>query len=386
MADSAPILLDVSRLVWRRWGGRHLTGIDRVCLAYLHHFGPRAQAVVQHPRFRRVLGVQASAQLFATLDTSAGFRTALVRGFLRHAAGLAPPGRRDGRLYFNIGHTGLDRPAFSDWVRQAGVRPVYLVHDLIPITHPEYCRPGETERHRTRMRTALDTGVGIIGNSQATLDALAAFAAREGMPTPPLLAAWLGSTPKLPPAEANAPTGRPTFVVLGTIEGRKNHLLLLNIWTQLVARLGDEAPRLLVIGQRGWECEQVLDMLDRSVALRGHVVELGDCSDAEVARHVASARALLFPSMIEGFGLPLVEALGAGIPVIASDLAVFREIGGGIPDLLDPLDGLGWMRAILDYADENGSGRPAQLARLKDYRPPRWDAHLAAVDAWLRTL
>ncbi len=385
MAHPAPILLDVSRLVWRRWVGRHLTGIDRVCLAYLRHFGPRAQAVVQHPRFRRVLGAQASARLFAMLGTSARFRTDLVRGVLRHAAGLAPPGRRDGRLYLNIGHTGLDRPGFSDWVSQVGVRPVYLIHDLIPITHPEYCRPGEPERHRTRMRTALDTGVGIIGNSQATLDALAEFAAAEGMRVPPLLAARLG-TPKPPPAAAKAPTERPTFVVLGTIEGRKNHLLLLNIWTQLVARLGDEAPRLLVIGQRGWECEQVLDMLDRSVALRGHVVELGDCSDAEVARHLASARALLFPSMTEGFGLPLVEALGAGVPVIASDLAVFREIGGGVPDYLNPLDGLGWMRTILDYADENGSGRPAQFARLKNYRPPGWDAHLAAVDAWLQTL
>lgn len=384
MTDAAPILLDVSRLVWRRWGGRHLTGIDRVCLAYVRHFAPRAQAVVQHPRFRRVLGVQASARLFAMLETQARFRTELVRGILRHAAEPSAAQRRDERLYLNVGHTGLDRPGFADWVRQAGVRPVYLVHDLIPITHPEYCRPGDAERHRTRMRTALATGVGIIGNSQATLDALTAFADAEGVRTPPLLAAWLGSAPPILPDDAR--TERPTFVVLGTIEGRKNHLLLLNIWSQLVARLDDRAPRLLVIGQRGWECEQVLGMLDRSEALRGHVVELGDCSDDEVARHLASARALLFPSMTEGFGLPLVEALGAGVPVIASDLPVFREIGGDVPDYLDPLDGRGWMRTILEYADDNGPARTAQLARLRRYTPPDWSRHFGTIDAWLPTL
>lgn len=66
------------------------------------------------------------------------------------------------------------------------------------------------------------------------------------------------------------------FVVLGTIEPRKNHLLLLQVWRQLIEELGLAAPRLVIIGQRGWECEQVVDLLDRCEVLRGVVLEKTD--------------------------------------------------------------------------------------------------------------
>lgn len=360
-----------------------MTGIDRVCLAYLRHFGVRAHAVVQHPRVRRVLDARASDRLFALLgDRPADFRRALVGGALRH--GLAPTSRGDDRLYLNVGHTGLDDPGYAAWVREAGVRPVHLLHDLIPITHPQFCRPGEAARHRLRVRTMLK-GHGIIANSRATLDALESFARDEGIEPPPSLAAWLGGAALHVPRDIAAP-GRPTFVVLGTIEGRKNHLLLLDIWTDLVARLGDDAPRLLIVGQRGWEAEEVFARLDRDARLRGHVAELGDCSDADLARHLASARALLFPSMAEGYGLPLVEALGAGVPAIASNLPVFREIAGDVPDYVGPFDDLGWRRAILRYAETDSPARSAQIARLTDYQPPGWSLHFERVEAWLRTL
>ena len=384
MTDDAPFLLDVTRLIWRRWKGRYPTGIDRVCLAYLDHFAGRAQAVVQHDHFRRILDREASEELFALLDDSPQrFRQRLPLGILRNLRRLNCVG--DGRLYFNIGHTGLNSRGFRDWVRRAGVRPIYLVHDLIPITHPEFCRAGETEKHRERMRTVLSTASGIIGNSQATLDELAAFARKEGLPVLPGLAAWLGSDALPKPAERPAPD-RPTFVVLGTIEGRKNHAMLLRIWSRLIDRMGSAAPRLLVIGQRGWEAEAVFDILDRNDKLRGHVVELNHCSDDELAVHLASARALLFPSLVEGFGMPLIEALAMGVPVIASDLPVFREIGGDVPTYLDPRDEAGWEAAITEYAQDGSAVRAAQLDRIKGFRAPSWTSHFDRVEAWLRTL
>src|SRR5262249_22522618 len=116
----------------------------------------------------------------------------------------------------------------------------------------------------------------------------------------------------------------PYFAVLGTIEPRKNHLLLLNFWSRLAATLS-APPRLLVIGPRGWENEQVLDMLERSRRLRGLVEEHNALSDAQVGSVLSRARALLLPSFAEGYGLPLAEALASGIPVLCSDIAVFRE-------------------------------------------------------------
>ena len=134
------------------------------------------------------------------------------------------------------------------------------------------------------MRTVLTTGTGVIGNSQATLDELADFGRSAGLPSLPSVAAWLGTTERLAArADASAPD-RPTFVVVGTIEARKNHLMLLQVWQRLVRRFGTNAPRLLIIGQRGWECEQVFDLLDRGETLREAVIELGDCTDEQLAQ------------------------------------------------------------------------------------------------------
>jgi len=386
LGNDAPLLFDATRLVWRRWAGRQPTGIDRVCLAYLERFGRDAQAVIQHRRYRRILDREASAVLFRLLaEPPRGFRGELIKGALRYGARFDCSGK--GRLYLNIGHTGLDDPGLRAWVAKAGVRPVYFVHDLIPIRHPEYCRAGEEQRHRGRMRIVLRTATGVIGNSDVTTDELAEFGRADGLPSPPAVAAWLGTTPlPLPRPEATDISGRATFVTVGTIEARKNHLLLLQVWTRLAARLGPKAPRLLVIGQRGWESEQAIDLLERSPVLKDSVVEIARCDDRALSAHLASARALLFPSLAEGFGMPLMEALQIRTPVIASDLPVFREIGQGIPELLDPLDAPAWESAILDYADEGSARRKAQLDRMERFRAPTWDDHFAKVEPWLAAL
>jgi glycosyltransferase involved in cell wall biosynthesis len=235
------------------------------------------------------------------------------------------------------------------------------------------------------MRTVLTTAAGVIANSRATLDGLAAFAHAERLPNPPALAASLGidALPRSTEVEA---TAHPTFVTLGTIEARKNHLLLLNVWSRLIDEMGASAPRLLIIGQRGWEADEVFDLLDHCGKLRGHVNELSRCSDEELARHLASARALLFPSRAEGYGLPLIEALSLGVPVIASDIPVFREVGGNIPLYVDPLDSSDWEAAIVDYSSDGSIARDEQLQRIRSFRLPDWDSHFAAVEGWLRVL
>src|SRR3954468_8706753 len=381
MPDDAPILLDVTRLIWRRWKGRYPTGIDRVCLAYLSHFADRSQAVVQHKRFRAILDRDASRRLFDLLDgPPAVFRRKLPLSVLSHLGGFNDEGR--GRLYLNIGHTGLNSTGFHEWIRRSSVRPVYLVHDLIPITHPQFCRTGESEKHRDRMQAVLTTGAGVIGNSQATLNELTAFAESEGLPNPPSIAAWLGVDPLPLPSQVEA-VSRPTFVVLSTIEGRKNHLMLLELWSDMIDQMGSNTPRLLIVGQRGWEAETVFDLLDKSEKLRGHVEELNHCSDEELAQHLGSARALLFPSLAEGFGLPLLEALGMGVPAIASELPVFREIAGDIPDYFEADDKNAWEAAILDYAQPDSVARATQVERARAFHPPSWEAHFKLVETWL---
>lgn len=380
------ILTDVTRLLIRSLEGRLPTGVDRVCQAYIRHFRSSARAVLHRGAWGGILSRAASQDLFDLLLEPVPQQTRKLITCIA-ASPLMPLSsrRHGGSLLFNIGHSGLERPAYTAWIAQKQLRPLYMVHDLIPLTHPEYCRPGELDRHTARMNTVVRTAAGIVTNSQATLDELTAFADSSRCSLPPSVAALL-APPPLDPAAAS-PLDAPYFVILGTIEPRKNHWMLLQVWRRLVERHGaDAAPRLVVIGQRGWECENVVDLLERGKELQGVVLERPSCSDAELATWLKHARALLFPSFSEGYGLPLVEALALGTPVIASNLPVFREIAGDIPEYLDPLDGMGWLDSIEAYAGGASPLRAAQLDRLRGYCPPSWDTHFKAVETLLEKI
>ena len=376
------MLLDVSRLVWRRWAGRLPTGIDRVCLAWLEHFAGRSRAVVQWRGRVRVLSEAQSTRLFALLRQGGpGFRPRFAAMVPAIAMAGDGGGEVNGMLYCNVGHTGLNHAALVHWITDSGVRAVFLIHDLIPITHPQFCRPGEAERHERRIRHALDTASGIITNSAATRDDLAAFAALRGLPLPPVHVAWLAA-PELPAQPTPAAFDRPWFISVGTIEGRKNHIALLQVWQRLEAIMGAATPFLVIVGQRGWEAGAAQTLLDSHPGSNAPVVELGRADDATLAGLIAGARALLMPSFAEGFGLPVIEALQLGTPVIASDLPVFREIAGTIPLLLDPEDGTAWLAAVRTLCDD-GPERARQLAAMPAFRAPGWDDHFAGVEAWL---
>lgn len=389
--NDAPLLIDASRLVWRRWTGTRATGIDRICLAWMNHYASRAQAVIVHKRGQAILPFHTSQTLFRLLmmperpvRDARHFRVALIGLALQRGLHLRDRLHGRGRFWLNPGHTGLDAPGLTEWIKARDVRPVHLVHDLIPITHPQFCRPDEDVRHRRRMRAVLDTAVGVVANSAHTLGTLRDFADAEGKSLPPAVVAWPGTPalPTLPKKDA----AEPTFVILGTIEGRKNHELLLRIWRELMARKDcRRVPRLVIVGRRGWEASEVFAQLD-SGDFGSFVTEVGALDDSRLAEVLASARALLFPSHAEGYGIPLAEALAVGVPVIAGDLPVFREIGQGVPDLLPLDDEDAWMATIDDYASPASKRRARQVQRLSTFRPPDWQTHFAIIDALLDRL
>jgi glycosyltransferase involved in cell wall biosynthesis len=252
-----------------------------------------------------------------------------------------------------------------------------LVHDLIPIEFPEYARPSGAALHRRRIETVAQLADAVIVNSAATGRSLQAWLDRSGRKVS-IHVALLG-TQALPARPRDTGDARPYFICLGTIEPRKNHLLLLHLWRDLAETLPPHnVPRLLVIGRRGWENEQIIDMLERCPALNGHVEELGGCSDARMAALLRGARALLMPSFAEGYGMPVAEALSVGTPVLCSDIPVLREVGGEVPDYINPLDGPRWKAAILDHA-VRGTAHAAQMARLPRWRAPTWEEHMAIV-------
>ncbi|HJU19593.1 MAG TPA: glycosyltransferase family 1 protein [Stellaceae bacterium] len=402
------ILFDLSRLLSRA-GRLTPTGIDRVELAYAEHLIAGETARRGEVDF---VAIAASGR-FALLprQTASAYVAAIAAAWRGHA-GLPQPGRRARNLalrlrlqpwlhseralharlrraggtaiYLLVSHHHLERRQAIARLKERGqARFVCLIHDLIPMEFPEYALPGQADKHRRRIESAAALADAVIVNSAVTRDAFRPCLERAGR-APPMLVAPLGIDLADPPADGPSPFAAPYFVCIGTIEARKNHLLLLLLWRQLAVRLGAAAPRLVLVGQRGWETETAIDLLERCPALNGLVFEESGLPDRAVARLLKGARAVLLPSFAEGFGFPLVEALALGVPVLCSDIPALRENGGAVPEYFDPLDGPGWQAAILDYMAPDSPRRAAQLRRLADWRPASWQDHFAAVDALLR--
>lgn len=380
------MLIDVTRLLNRFVRSRLPTGIDRVILAYLQHYKGRAQAVIWLGGRFLILSIRLSEQLFELLITQNKISPVFALRVIAHGIlTLEHTKRKSGEIFMNLGHSGLDRQDYKGRLRANGLRPVFMVHDLIPITHHEFCRDGERELHILRMRTVIETASGIVANSIATLEELYRFARTEGKKMPPAISAPLASG--LTQIEPDAPPiAKPYFVMVGTIEPRKNHWLMLQVWRRLEQCMGTKTPLLVIIGQRGWECENIVDLIERCEQLKGFVIEISQCEDKELSAYMRHSRALLFPSFIEGYGIPMIEALTFGVPVIASNIPVFKEIAGEIPDYLDPLDGLGWMETIMDYADDKSVRRNVQIKRITGFKSPTWAEHFAIVDKFIEKL
>ncbi len=423
-----PIAFDLTRLVTRL---RHASpsGIDRVDLAYARAFlgrdragfgvvstafGPRVldrdrslaivEAVAEgwvedreaqaDPIYRRLASRCGESGLGPAFEASAPRTGTIARRRIqaRTAADIALRGRpvaalpRD-TLYLHTSHLRLDDPRRFDWLyTRRDVRAAFFVHDLIPITHPEYGRAGEAERHGARLRTIGRHAAAILVNSDDTGWRTLEHLAAAGFGRPPVAVGHLGVEAAFGRAGPRFRPDRPTFLVCGTIESRKNHLLLFQVWRLLAERHGAAAPRLIVVGRRGWEAESAIDMLERCPGVRAHVIEATGLSTHGLAALMRSCTALLMPSFTEGYGIPLVEAAASGLPVVASDIPVHREIADGFALFRDPLDGPGWLAAIEALAAPASPLRRDLAARLDAYVPPDWTAHFDAVGPTLAAL
>ncbi len=423
--------IDITRIYARSWRSAP-TGIDRVEWAYAQHLShdnatafiatlPRVSGMLPPNRaqnlFKRIhanwnLGAPATEDavlkdveiwLWRDPDPSRT-RVHRAQGAKAHGMGARSAGsaladivlspqvlRRelatpaDDRRYLNVSHLQIDHPQRFAWASRHRIEVTLLLHDVIPMDHPEFCRPGAARQHEARLKGAAALGARLIVNSNFTRARVEHHWAALKLESPPILIAPLGVEAAFAPAASeDAPRHVPPyFLCVGTLEPRKNLAFLLEIWRRLIERHGMAAPRLLLVGHRGWENQNIIAMLERSPRLASHVMEISGLSDSGLAALMAGARGVLAPSLVEGYSLPVLEAQACGAAVVASDIAVHREVAASAALLLHPLDGPGWIAAIerltaaQDPLAQELRGKSAQVT------PVRWSDHMRQVMAFV---
>ena len=428
---SAPIAYDVARLLL---GALAVTprGIDRVDLRYARFFFetwpgdcfgtlPTPWGVRQYDRRRVLQGLDRLEQLWSETIRSYEDRVLLtIKGRLSGNDGpriekswgpdraVSSPQSRllellsaagfsfgasvvrtvpKNAIYINVGQVGLAIPRIVSWLRhRPDVKSVFMLHDVIPLERPELVSAKDQRRHQRIVDRAAQYASGLIASTAAAREAVLNALCLRGRSTIPV------ETVPFPVAPVFLENDGPDqelrehnyFVVCGTIEPRKNHHLLLNVWRELVGQRGRHAPKLVIVGSPGWGAGSVLTALARCRTLHDRVILAHGLSSPALRRLVAHAKALLMPSLAEGFGLPIIEALAVGTPVIASDLPAHREIAGDLAIYRDPTDGPGWFADVCMFAD--GRKVASEIRRrIVEYRPATWGEYFNRIERFLKT-
>jgi alpha-1,3-rhamnosyl/mannosyltransferase len=167
---------------------------------------------------------------------------------------------------------------------------------------------------------------------------------------------------------------------VGTIEPRKNLPTLLEAYRKLLdAGRVSPAPALAVVGREGWLFERVHASIDE-LRLRERVRLLGGVSDAALVRLYQGARAFAMPSLYEGFGLPVLEAMQSGVPVVSSNAGSLAEVAGDAAILVESLDVEGWAAGMERVLLDEGESARLVEAGLRQVRRFSWER--AARETW----
>jgi glycosyltransferase involved in cell wall biosynthesis len=302
--------------------------------------------------------------LLGALQTTDGIEVIVSRFASSSVASIDQQGKSAlGRLRSAGAHLGYFAWQLPARARQAhcdvifspsGLGPLFgripaivTVHDLTLLRYPEtvhwlsrvYLQA--MLRVQVRRAAAISTGThAVAAELRSRFPALPADRVHvvPDAPDPAVLAA----TPVL----VEALDGLQFFLMVGTIEPRKNHLTAIKAFAHYLERHPDAPERLVLAGSPGWLYEPILDSVAR-LRLESRVIRVGHVSAGQLNWLYRHARALLFPSVYEGFGIPVLEAFALDCPVVAAAIPAVVEVAGeGTATLLDPMDVRAWAAAL----------------------------------------
>ncbi|KAA1174682.1 glycosyltransferase [Marinobacter salinexigens] len=227
---------------------------------------------------------------------------------------------------------------YLEGLRDRGVKVVFVVHDLLPVTHPHWF-PGPEEQTFENWLSCITKFDGAICVSQTTADELEKWMVSRNVERKRPYRIGVAhngadirqSVPSMGlPEDAEQVLAqieaKPSFLMVGTVEPRKGVTQVLDAFEHLWQQGKDYS--LVLVGKRGWNIEDLADRLENHPEKGSRLFWLQGISDEYLERTYAASTCLIAGSEGEGFGLPLIEAAQQEIPILARDIPVFREVAG----------------------------------------------------------
>ena len=266
-------------------------------------------------------------------------------------------------------------------LKRAGISVGVYIYDLIPVTHPEYCVAGLVSEFALALGDGLHAFDFVLTISEYVARDVQKFMRKHGLRSIPVQAVPLAhqlhdgsTTPRLPVWMGSiAPLkDRPFVLMVSTIEARKNHIYLYMVWKAMIEE-GLDPPDLVFVGRFGWRVNDLRDMLEGTGFLGGRIHVLHDLSDVDLELLYRSCLFTAFPSITEGWGLPVGESLTHGRPSVASGTSSIPEVGGDFVDYIDPWSVPDGIRAFKKMIFD-GTYRAERTRNIEERFVPRtWD-------------
>ena len=293
--------------------------------------------------------------------------------------------RSSSALIENLGHGDVILLPDAYWAHAVVWEPVArarrngafiatLVYDLIPLTHPDFVSAGAPESFREYLKQVAKHSDLIVAISNTVRDEVVATLPQilpDQSCCTDIRSFQLGAEfsqadavvrPEVKEIFQEDSTNCP-YLMVATFDPRKNHTYLLDAFEKIWER--DPSLKLCMIGRVGWLCDDVIDRVTSHARFGKQLFMLNDASDGELNYCYQRARAIVFPSIVEGFGLPIVEALWHGRYVFASDTTIHREVGGSDCYYFDLADPMCLANQVIDWEATLTATSPTKQTHIK---------------------
>ena len=271
-------------------------------------------------------------------------------------------------------HNSLKRHILLPHLKSIGVYIAVIHYDIIPVLFPDMTNKSTYPIFTQHLRAHIENADLFICISRNSERDLIEYARREypnreiHTTTIQLGANNFGSghnIVSIPPYLRD----RKYLLCVGTIEPRKNHRLILDAFDQL----SDKYPMIVLVfvGREGWNSSETIDRILRNRHINHRLYWLSDVNDDTLSSLYRHALLTVVPSLYEGFGLPVTEALMYGCPTLSSDRGALREAGGTFVDYFNPEDTHAFTALLKSYLD--GYKAEQSIIMLRSYVPPDWN-------------